>query len=104
MLIYLILKEVNEDYGEGSSLSIAYDEQVSTLSDTIDLAGGAWTNFIISLEDGDGVISEFLKGAITGFTDFFNAMALANTSFEELDKLAATYLQHTYRFYILFHL
>ena len=84
----LILKEVNEDYGEGSSLSIAYDEQVSTLSDTIDLAGGAWTNFIISLEDGDGVISEFLKGAITGFTDFFNAMALANTSFEELDKLA----------------
>lgn len=77
-----ILKEVTTDYGENSSLSAALEEQMSTLTEKIKEAGGAWRNFILS-------ITEQERGAATEvinlWTFAFNTIAKLNRHrYEEL--------------------
>jgi len=70
-----ILKDVNEDYGEGSSLSQALATQMETLEKRIDAAGGSWRNFILSLtEQTEGTATDF----INAWTWAFNLMAEKN--------------------------
>ena len=71
-----ILKTVNEDYGEGSSLAKAYGMQAKTLDQTMDRIGAAFTARRIEL-------GRFFQPLIEGFADI---VAPVENATEKLQK------------------
>ncbi len=57
--------------------------QLNTLSGRFTLLTSAWDGFILSLDDGDGVISTVLRGAIDGLSWAFNALSGKTDSAED---------------------
>lgn len=69
----------NTAFNENISLSEEFAKKNETLSSTTEKLGKAWDSFILSLESGDSVISEAIKGvlnlistALKGIEDFGN--------------------------------
>lgn len=69
------------------------DTMLDNLAGDIDQAGAAWEAFILSLEDGEGVIASFLRGVVQDFTDFLSGLTLfSTTGFVNQLKLAFNFL------------
>ena len=54
------------------------DTQLDTLAGATTLLSSAWEGFILSLEDGDGIFSRVLRGAINLSTEFLNILTRIN--------------------------
>jgi len=73
-----ILQQVNEDIGENSSLSAAFAIQQATVEQQVARLGGAYDGFIISLNEGSGIISSTI-GSITELgTSFLETLTAIN--------------------------
>jgi len=65
------LKELKDDLNNaGGAAKEMADTQLDTLSGATTRLSSAWEGFILSLEDGDGVIAKVLRGAIDLATEF----------------------------------
>ncbi|RLA19927.1 MAG: phage tail tape measure protein [Gammaproteobacteria bacterium] len=93
----LILSEQTEGIGElktafedvGDVAKRMADTQLNTLQGSMTKLSSAWDGFIISLNSGEGSLSNFFKGAVDGATWFINLMQLATKSVEQLKQAAA---------------
>jgi TP901 family phage tail tape measure protein len=56
------------------------DTQLDTLRGAMTKLSSAWEGFILSIEDGNGVLSKVLKGAIDLTTELVSTMTLLNSS------------------------
>jgi len=88
----LILAETGESVGlledklrgaDGAAQDMA-DTMLDNLSGDITKAQSAWEGFILSLEDGEGKISESLRSVIGGFTGVLNGLTLLNRTTKEV--------------------
>ena len=52
------------------------DEQLNTLQGRVTILNSAWEGFILSLEDGSGVIGGFVKAAIEGLTSAISGLTI----------------------------
>lgn len=71
----------------GGSAQAMADEQLDTLQGSVTKLSSAWEGFILSLEDGDGVISRVLRGAIDMATEFLNVLTEMNMSSAEIRQM-----------------
>jgi len=101
----VILSESNDKLNEmdealqnaGGSAEEMANTQLDTLSGATTRLSSAWEGFILSLEDGDGVIARVLRGAIELTTEFLNKLQsltmaagqLANKRLNENEQLGA---------------
>tara|TARA_R110000787_G_scaffold7178_1_gene24691 strand:+ start:12668 stop:16162 length:3495 start_codon:yes stop_codon:yes gene_type:complete len=51
------------------------DTQLDNLSGSVTILGSAWEGFILSIEDGDGVMSSFIRGTVEGVTRLLNLLS-----------------------------
>jgi len=54
------------------------DTMLDNLAGDLTIAQSAWEGFILSLEDGNGIISKVLRGATQAFTNFLEQISLFN--------------------------
>lgn len=80
-------KELKEglDNAAGAAETMA-NEQLNTLSGKTKLLTSAWEGFVLSLEDGDGVIAQVLKGAIDLTTEFLTALTQLGQTQEQINQ------------------
>jgi hypothetical protein len=64
----------------------AANKQLDTLQGRLTLLGSAWEGFILSVDDGTGAFSGFLKTAVEVATEILNIASKTATAREELDK------------------
>jgi len=64
-----ILKIVNGDYGDASSLSLAFAEQQNTITQRANEVSGAWKAFILSLDDSGNSFGNFIKRSLGSAKD-----------------------------------
>lgn len=69
----------------GTAQSMA-DTQIDTLSGSLKILDSNWEKFILSVEKGDGVLSNALRSSIGYLTEFIDLMSSANRSVNELNK------------------
>lgn len=82
-------KELEEGLNEaGGAAKTMADEQLDTLSGATSKLSSAWEGFILSLEDGDGVIAQVLRGAIELATEFLEVLTNIGKSQGQLNKEA----------------
>ena len=63
------------------------DEQLDNLTGKTDLANSAWEGFILSLDEGDGVLSRVIGSALTGITNLLEKLTdLGKTDEQLLNK------------------
>lgn len=63
---------------------------MDNLSGDLDKMKGAWDKMILSIEDGDGVISKAIRGVVQEFTDFIGSIGKANDAqASSTDKMRA---------------
>lgn len=58
--------------------------QLESLSSRIAILGSAWEEFVLSLENGEGVLARVLKGFLTFLTEALNGLALLNKSMDQI--------------------
>lgn len=73
----------------GGTVDVMAKTQIDTLSGKIKILDSAWEQFILSVESGDGKISNFFKKAIEGLTNFLEGLAEINTTATEKGVRAA---------------
>lgn len=75
------------------------DVMLDNLSGDITIAQSAWEGFILSLEDGNGALSNMFRGVVQGFTAFLGILTKVETEIEksiislEKEQAALTSLQ-----------
>jgi hypothetical protein len=80
-------KELTEGLNNaGGAARKMADEQLDTLSGATTRLSSAWEGFVLSLEDGDGVISRVLRGAIDLTTEFLGKLGDLAKSEDQLRK------------------
>lgn len=72
-------------------------EQLNTLNGSLQLLNSAWEGFILSLEEGDGVIAKLVTGALNGLakglTQLTNIGAILEVTFKGVDDASEQALQ-----------
>ena len=79
----------------GTAKKVA-DEQLNTLKGSIDLLNSAWQGFILSIENGDGIISKFVNGTLKTFADALTELANLDLIFTRDSKLTIEQVSRTY--------
>lgn len=64
----------------GGALQELADKQLASLKAKIDIAESAWQEFVLSVDNGEGVISKSLGYVVGAFEDLFNQLAKLNNS------------------------
>lgn len=89
--------------------NVAY-EQASKMNDTLakDLAkaSSAWQNFVLGIENGQGIISKSVREGVQGWTEFLNNLTAVNNenkTTEERFKSLANVLQYANPFLTFFN-
>ena len=93
---FLILADgraITDDYADGlRNAGGAADEmaktQLDTLGGQLKILNSAWEGFVLSIEDGDGVISKALRGALSIVTGLLGTFTELNKSQEEIREQA----------------
>ncbi len=62
---------------EGAAKAMA-KTMLDNLAGDITIANSAWQGFILSIEDGEGIISKAMRSVVQDFTDFLNQLTLFN--------------------------
>ena len=91
--------------GVNEELSVMVEQRLDTLDGSLKLTKSAWEGFVLSIEDGDGIISKAIRGTLSSFqglfqvltelnnedTDFFRRISLGGGGIdktnEQVDKL-----------------
>jgi DNA repair exonuclease SbcCD ATPase subunit len=73
------------DEAAGAAKAMA-DEQLNSLQGKLTLLSSAWDGFILSLQSGDGMLSNFFKGAIDKLTSLLNLISEINKSRKEFNN------------------
>lgn len=71
--------------------NVAYEQaaiNTDNLTGDTTMLKGAWESFVLSLEDGQGPITNVFRGLVQGLTDAVNWMSYANKSVQELKAQA----------------
>lgn len=80
-------KELEDGLNDaGGAAQKMADEQLNTLTGQTALLTSAWEGFILSLEDGNGVISRVLRKAINLTTEFLEVLTDLNSTQEQIDN------------------
>ena len=79
--------EIKLNGANGAAQAMA-DTMLDNLAGDITIANSAWEGFILSLEDGEGVISETLRG----FTQMGTSILSMATSFNEAESAAGSFI------------
>lgn len=69
----------------GAAQSFA-DEQLNNLEGDIKLLTSAWEGFILSVEQGDGILAKALRGSVSFLTNAINGLTTVDTQFKLLFK------------------
>ncbi len=77
---------------DGAAKEMA-DTMLDNLAGDITKANSAWEGFILSIEDGEGVISEAARSITSSFTGVLNQLTLLNNG--DFDGFAASFLEST---------
>jgi len=84
----LVLAEQKDELGllgdafidaDGSAKKMA-DTMLDNVSGSMTKAGSAYEGFVLSIEDGEGIISKSIQGIIDGFTDVLSTITKLNSS------------------------
>ena len=74
---------------EGAAKEMS-ETMLNNLAGDITIATSAWQGFILSIEDGEGVISKSMRGLVQDFTEFLNTLTIFNeTNFVNKLKIMA---------------
>lgn len=79
------LYELNEEFKNSSgSLAKLTNQQLESISAQYEITKSAWQELILSIENGKGVISTFVKEWLEGLTMIFNAISKISKTYGEL--------------------
>ena len=78
----------NEAYEKATSLSDEFAVKNETLNARIDKLGNNWDKFILSVESGEGVLSDIFNGAIGGVNDFLVGLTKVDQALKKVTKRA----------------
>ena len=62
------------------------ETQLESLDAKLKILDSTWENFILGIENGDGVISNFIKGGLTTLTKMINALNVATKGISETER------------------
>jgi len=65
------------------------ETQLESLDAKLKILDSTWENFILGIESGDGVISNFIKGSLTTLTNMINALNVATRGISETQRDAS---------------
>ncbi|WP_297092190.1 phage tail tape measure protein [uncultured Draconibacterium sp.] len=72
------------------------DTQLDNLSGDITLLNSAWQGFILSIENGDGVISKFVRGSVKFLTDALIKLSNVDLVFKRAKKFSEEDMERVY--------
>lgn len=84
------ISDVNEELKE------MVDTQLDNLTGDITKLNSAWQGFILSIENGDGTISKFVRGTIQFFTDSLIKLSNVDLVFKRAGKFTEQELERVY--------
>jgi hypothetical protein len=79
----LLTEELNNAKGAAEEMA---EVMLDNLAGDITKAKSAWEGFILSIEDGEGAISEAIRGVVQTFTSLFQSLTQTNTASGELQR------------------
>ncbi len=82
--------ELNESLLQaGGTAERVAEEQLDTLSGSLDLLASAWEGLVLSIDEGEGAITTSLRGLIDLFTDYFTALTNSEDATRQFAALLA---------------
>lgn len=82
--------------GVSKELGVMVDTQMDTLTGQILLLKSAWEGLILSLDDGDGVMSKLVRGSLATFTDALTQLSAFDLMIKRSSKLTRDEVSRTY--------
>lgn len=82
--------------GVEEELQKMVDEQLDNMAGKLDLLNSAWQGFILSIEQGDGVIARFVKGSLQFLTDSLIKLSNIDLIFKRAGKFTADEVTRVY--------
>ena len=80
----------------GDEMDKLVDQKLNSLEGKLTLLNSAWEGFVLSVEEGDGIISQAFIGMTSRATDFLNTLTrLNNGDYSFLESLSLTVLKGT---------
>lgn len=58
--------------------------KMESLENSVKALSSAWDAFVLSIDNGDGVLANFVRNAVSGLTGVINMLSLANKSYKQI--------------------
>lgn len=82
--------------GVQGELQNMVDTQLDNLAGDITILNSAWQGFILSIEEGDGIISKFVRGSVQFLTDALIKLSNVDLIFKRAKKFSAEEMERVY--------